>query len=127
MPAVLRHQEYRIWDTTGFTSIERDTSVPPYLSVIEPGGAIHLHTDRGWPQGNLNVRFNLMVAKPIGGEPEIDGEIVDVSTGDGWMFDATNYKHRSQSVKDGWRIVISFGFQIPAADGRLAKLGICGA
>lgn len=124
LPNVLRDLEYRIWHITDFTAAERDTFLPHYLSVNEPGAAIHPHTDPGVPAGHVNTRFNVMVNKPAGGEPVILGDIVPAETGDAWVFVATTNGHRSNKVIDGWRIVVSYGFQIPLDDARLTKLGI---
>lgn len=115
--------EYRVWDATGFTSAERDDKLPHYLSVNEPGAAIHLHTDPGRP-GCVNARFNLMIDRPVGGEPVVDEAIVPVQTGDAWTFVATTHRHRSLPVVEGLRIVVSYGFQIPTGDARLVALGL---
>lgn len=119
----IRQIEYRVWDITGFTSAERDRAIPHYLSVNEPGGAVHLHTDPGLDEC-VNTRFNLMIDKPTGGEPVVDDEIVPAQAGDAWVFIATKHSHRSLPVIRGWRIVVSYGFQIPFNDDRLASLGL---
>lgn len=122
LPREIREIEYRIWGETGFSAAERDTAVPHYLSVNEPGGAIHLHTDPGVPDSSLNTRFNLMITKPTGGEPTIEGAVVPVGTGDAWCFIASRHQHRSLPVVSDWRIVVSYGFQIPRDDARLVRL-----
>lgn len=116
--------EYRVWDASNFTASERDPIIAHYLSVNEPGGAVHLHTDPGISPDHVNVRFNVMIEKPVGGEPVIADKILPVASGDAWAFIATTYRHRSQLVVEGWRIVVGFGFQIPRGDPRLSALGI---
>lgn len=124
LPREINEIEHRVWDETGFGAAERDTFVPHYLSLNEPGGAIHLHTDPGVPDCNLNTRFNVMINKPTGGEPVIDGAAVPAGNGDAWCFIASRHKHRSLPVVDGWRIVVGYGFQIPRDDQRLVRLGL---
>ena len=77
------------------------------------GAFTHKHIDRA-PEGLVHTRCNLMIKKPlIGGDPILDDEIVYVEEGDLWLCLASMEYHSSTPIKDGERIIFSFGGLVP--------------
>lgn len=77
------------------------------------GAFTHKHIDTA-PNGLVHTRCNLMIKKPpIGGDPILDDEIVNVEEGDLWLCLASMEYHSSTPIKDGERIIFSFGGLVP--------------
>jgi len=90
-------------------------------SVVEPsyknfignnyldGAFVPKHQDNA-PDGYVHTRCNLMIKKPMcGGNPVIDGEILDVDVGDLWLCLASLENHGTTPIQGGERIIFSFG------------------
>jgi hypothetical protein len=73
------------------------------------GAFTHEHTDVS-PKGYDHVRCNLLIKKPvIGGNPVIDNEEINIDVNDLWICIASRESHKSLPIKDGERIIFSFG------------------
>lgn len=77
------------------------------------GSFIHPHRDKS-PTGYTHIRFNIMISKPEkGGEPIIDGNIVDIEENDSWMCIASKQLHQTNPViGNKRRIVLSLGILV---------------
>lgn len=77
------------------------------------GAFVHTHTDPA-PAGFAHVRCNWMIKKPpIGGDPVLDGELVQVEEGDLWLCIASMEEHGTTAIYGGERLIYSFGALIP--------------
>lgn len=66
------------------------------------------------PKDYAHVRCNLMLKKPpIGGNPIIDGEHIQVEEGDLWLCLASLEHHASEPIQGGERLMFSFGGLVP--------------
>jgi len=71
------------------------------------------HTDKA-SKGFVHVRCNVMLKKPkLGGNPIIDGEVVDVNQHDLWLCLASMEEHGSEPVYGSRRVIKSFGGLVP--------------
>lgn len=69
----------------------------------------HEHQDKA-PEGFMHVRVNWMINKPkMGGDPIINGKIIQVTEGDLWICFASEELHSSTPTKEGIRRICSFG------------------
>ncbi len=87
-----------------------------FINVVRPGGSVAEHMDsRVMHQGGTCsvVRCNIIVQMGQGGAPVIGDDALGLSAGDGWMFMASEVRHRSQEVSGGKsRIIVSMGFLV---------------
>lgn len=89
------------------------------LSLLQPGGFIHGHTD-AYPPGHRagfeHLRANIVVRlRHPSGRPVIDGEPLPVEEGDLWTFYASRTRHETHTLSGSDpRIVIGFGWSVPA-------------
>ena len=106
----------RIIDTLNLNNPTIDPMLGQIVSVIKPGGFIHLHRDlyrRPEFKDNHNLRFNIMVDRgtDISYNPIIDGKVYEVNKCDAWCFSATKYPHKTDVVSGPEnRVVYQFGF-----------------
>ena len=91
------------------------------ISLIQPGGFIHRHSDAYIPDcpghrpGLEHFRCNIVVslAHPSG-RPIIEGETLEVEEGDLWAFFASRLMHETRTVQGSQpRIVFGFGWSVP--------------
>ena len=91
------------------------------LSLIQPGGFVHPHTDAYQPgrpghrPGLEHLRCNLVVrlANPTG-QPVIAGHALPVEEGDLWVFFASKCMHETKPLQGSdARIVFGFGWSVP--------------
>ena len=69
----------------------------------------HLHKDQA-PKGYVHIRANIMLKKPkSGGDVIIDDKIYNVNQNDLWLLLASLEEHGSTSIKNGERLIYSFG------------------
>jgi len=107
---------HRIANTLQITNPIIDPMLGQIVSVIKPGGFIHVHRDLyGRPEfkDNHNLRFNIMVDRgtDISYNPIIDGKVYEVNKCDAWCFSATKYLHKTDVVSGPEnRVVYQFGF-----------------
>ena len=107
---------HRIANTLQITNPIIDPMLGQIVSVIKPGGFIHLHRDlyrRPEFKNNHNLRFNIMVDRgtDISYNPIIDGKVYKVNKCDAWCFSATKYPHKTDVVSGPEnRVVYQFGF-----------------
>jgi hypothetical protein len=74
---------------------------------------VHPHTDPA-PNEFVHARCNLMLKKPLkGGNPILDGEEIDIEQNDLWLCLASLEEHSSTPIKEGERLVFSFGGLVP--------------
>ena len=84
-----------------------------FLGFISRGGAVHAHQDPS-PLGFEHVRLNFMVSKPLGGDPVINGKILEVAENQCWLNLASLWMHESTEVQgETPRIVLSLGNLVP--------------
>jgi len=108
----------RIANTIGIEVPVIDPMLGQIVSVIKPGGFIHLHRDlypKTEHKNNHNLRFNIMVDRgdDISYNPIIDGKVYEVGKCDGWVFNATKLEHKTAIIKGPEnRVVYQFGFMI---------------
>lgn len=77
------------------------------------GACTHRHIDDS-PEGYVHVRCNVMLEKPpIGGNPILDDERVEVEVGDMWICLASLEWHASEPIQGGQRVMFSFGGLVP--------------
>ena len=91
--------------------MRRESQLGHYVSVIEPGGFVHQHTD--YVPACLHYRCNVVVQRAPGGDPIIDGDTVAVPERGMWGFDAGTHQHGTGIVRDKMRVVLGFGFLRP--------------
>lgn len=73
------------------------------------GAFTHPHMDPA-PKGYVHARCNWMVKKPkSGGDPVLDGVIVQVEEGDLWLCLASLERHGSTAISGSQRLIQSFG------------------
>ncbi len=102
--------------TFGVSDFEDEPGFKCFLGCNTEGGTVHRHTDPS-PPDKHHVRINLMISKPRnGGEPIIDGKVLDVEERDLWCFFPTVLPHESSPVVGNRnRMVISIGILVPKA------------
>jgi len=72
----------------------------------------HIHQDDA-KEGCAHIRANLMIKKPkSGGNIIIDNKIYEVEVNDLWLVIASMEQHGSTPIKDGERLIFSFGASI---------------
>ncbi|HEX4695675.1 hypothetical protein [Sphingomonas sp.] len=96
-----------------------DPAVEPifglFLSIIRSGGRVHNHHDSS-PPGTRHLRCNLFVDVPReGGRPIILRKAIDVAPRTLLAFYANEMRHASEVFDRDRRIVLSFGYTVPAA------------
>jgi hypothetical protein len=96
------------------TDFEDEPGYKCFLGCNTEGGFVHRHTDPSPPEKH-HVRMNLMISKPlVGGEPVIDGKLVEVKERDLWCFFPTVMPHETTPVVGNRRrMVISIGILVP--------------
>jgi hypothetical protein len=108
----------RIVNTLQLRNPVIDPMIGQIVSVIKPGGLIHLHRDQ-YIQPEFkhkhNLRFNIMVERGSGNSynPIIENKGYIVNRCDAWCFSATKYLHRTQTISGPEnRVVYQFGFAV---------------
>jgi hypothetical protein len=96
------------------TDYEDEPKFKCFLGCNIEGGFVRRHTDPSPPEKH-HVRMNIMLSKPIaGGEPMIDGKLVDVDERDMWCFFPGIMHHSSTPViGTKHRFVLSIGILVP--------------
>jgi hypothetical protein len=80
---------------------------------FQDGAFVHPHIDPA-PEGLVHTRCNLMLHKPAeGGNPVLDGDELDINEGDLWLCLASMELHSSTPIKNGERLIFSFGGLVP--------------
>jgi hypothetical protein len=97
--------------------LEPDCVEPMFKNLtgnhFQDGAFVHPHTDPA-PDGFVHTRCNLMLKKPKqGGNPVLDGEELNVEEGDLWLCLASMETHSSTPIKEGERLIFSFGGLVP--------------
>jgi hypothetical protein len=73
------------------------------------GACTHPHKDSA-PDGFVHVRCNVMLKKPpVGGNPILDNNSVQVEENDLWICLASLEHHSSEPINGGERVMFSFG------------------
>tara|TARA_R110000796_G_scaffold103388_1_gene212670 strand:- start:1068 stop:1556 length:489 start_codon:yes stop_codon:yes gene_type:complete len=76
------------------------------------GSFTHPHQDNA-EEGYAHIRANVMIKKPkYGGDIIIDNKFHLVEINDLWLVIASMEKHASMPIKDGERLIYSFGASI---------------
>ena len=82
------------------------------MNHYQDGSFTHVHQDDA-KEGCAHIRANLMIKKPkSGGDIIIDDKIYEVEVNDLWLVIASMEKHGSTPIKDGERLIFSFGASI---------------
>jgi len=106
------------WEDAFFEFGLRPTSIEPIFknfigNHFKDEAFVHPHTDPA-PEGFVHTRCNLMLKKPTrGGNPVIDGEEINIEQNDLWLCLASLETHSSTPIKEGERLVFSFGGLVP--------------
>jgi hypothetical protein len=106
------------WEDAFFEFGLKPTCVEPILknfigNHFKDDAFVHPHTDPA-PDGFVHTRCNLMLKKPLkGGNPILDGKEINVEQNDLWLCLASLEKHSSTPIKEGERLVFSFGGLVP--------------
>lgn len=82
------------------------------IEILEDGDYVPEHIDDNFGASGEHVRFNVLISKPLsGGEPVIDGCVIELEEGDAWSFTASQYYHSCRVVSGTKpRITASFGY-----------------
>lgn len=94
------------------------TSVEPMFKNLTgnnyiDGAFVHTHTDPA-PEGFVHTRCNVMLKKPpIGGNPILDGEEIQIEEHDLWLCLASLESHGTTPIYGGERLIFSFGGLVP--------------
>jgi hypothetical protein len=79
------------------------------MNHYENKACTHIHKDSA-PEGYVHIRANLMLEKPTaGGDIIIDDEVIQVDKHDLWLVLASLENHGSTPIKNGQRLIYSFG------------------
>jgi hypothetical protein len=94
----------------GITDLHQEPRFQNFIGNHYLDGAFtHTHSDSA-PEGFVHTRCNWMVKKPpVGGNPTLDNEEVEVEPGDLWLCLASAEKHGSTPIAGGERLIYSFG------------------
>ena len=100
-----------------------DRALGRVVSLIQPGGFIHRHTDAyhegvpGHAVGHHHLRCNIVVrCAHLSGRPVIEGSALEVHECDLWAFFASKCLHETLPLQgDAPRIVYGFGWTVPLA------------
>jgi len=92
------------------------------ISLIQPSGFIHRHTDaydHGIPGSRPerhHLRCNIVVSlQHPSGRPVIEGEALEVSERDLWVFTASRFMHQTEPLQGSSpRVVYGFGWSVAA-------------
>lgn len=77
------------------------------------GTFTHFHTDSA-PSGFLHVRCNWLIKKALqGGNPVINNKEIITDVGDLWICFASKELHGTTPIKNGERLICSFGALVP--------------
>ena len=95
-----------------------DPTVEPkfglFLSILRSGGVVHNDCDTS-PPGTRHLRCNLFLDLPDqGGRPVILRLPIDVAPRTLLAFYANQMRHASEQFEGDRRIVLSFGYTVPA-------------
>ena len=94
---------------------EVETKFGLFLSIIRTGGAVHDHRDSS-PPGTRHLRCNLFLDLPTrGARPIILGTPLDVAPRTLLAFYANEMRHSSEPFDGERRIILSFGYTVPAS------------
>ena len=101
-------------------SVPQDRILGRIISLIEPTGFIHRHTDaydHGIPGSRPerhHMRCNIVVSlQHLSGRPVIEGEALDVNERDMWVFTASKSMHQTRPLEGSApRVVYGFGWSI---------------
>lgn len=108
----------RIVDRLQLTNPVVDPLLGQIISVIKPGGFVHLHRDLYKKidyKNNHNLRFNIMVDRgdDICYNPIIEDVVYEVNKCDAWCFAASKFAHKTiPIVGPEFRVVYQFGFLV---------------
>jgi len=79
------------------------------MNHYEDNACTHVHTDPA-PKGYTHVRANVLLKKPKeGGDMIVDNQITNLEKNDLWLILASLENHGSTPIKNGERLVYSFG------------------
>jgi hypothetical protein len=77
------------------------------------GAFTHPHIDNA-PSGFVHVRCNWLIKKPEeGGNPVINNKEIITEAGDLWICFSSKELHSSTPIKNGERLICSFGALVP--------------
>lgn len=77
------------------------------------GAFTHYHKDPA-PEGFVHVRCNWLIKKPfVGGNPIINNKELHTDAGDLWICFASKEIHGTTPIKNGERLICSFGALVP--------------
>ncbi len=96
------------------TNIKKD---PFYGNILmnhyKEDAFTHIHQDES-QEGHIHVRANVMLKKPEeGGDIIIDDNTYQIEVNDLWLVLASMEKHGSTPIKNGERLLFSFGASVP--------------
>lgn len=84
-----------------------------FMSYSTKGHSVHIHQDKNPDNKHTHVRFNYLLSKPKGGDPIIEGKVINVKKDETWVCIAGNLKHGTTKITGNKpRIMISFGHYI---------------
>ena len=94
----------------GFPQFQPEPEYGNFIDVSLPSSRVPEHKDSA-PDGFVLMRCNFFLQKPdLGGDPIIDGVIVDVKEREGWCLAASRSFHSSVPVSGKKnRIILSLG------------------
>lgn len=100
----------------GITELYREPNLQNFIGNHYLDGAFtQTHSDRA-PDGFVHTRCNWMIKKPpVGGDPTLGNEVVEVQPGDLWLCLASAEYHGSTPISGGERLICSFGALVPVA------------
>ncbi len=114
VPAMFWDVRRRAISMFSVTDYEDEPGFHCFLGCNTEGGTVHRHTDPA-PPDKYHVRMNIMISKPLsGGDPIIDGKMLEVQERDLWCFFPSVMPHESTPVVGKRkRMVISIGILVP--------------
>ena len=118
LKALTRRAERCLW----LEGVPPDQILGRVISLIQPGGFIHRHTDaydHGVPGSRPerhHLRCNIVVSlQHPSGRPVIEGEALEVGERDMWVFTASRHMHQTAPLQGGdARVVYGFGWSVPS-------------
>lgn len=113
VPELCRVIRERIIHLLGLQDAPEEPRFRSYLSIIDPGGYLHPHTDKVNP-GYDHLRCNVFLSLPqVGGLPIVQDVTYPVKERSLLYFTPNRHLHWSEKAMDGQRTTLSYGFLIP--------------
>ena len=111
---VIENEKVKLAHKFGIHNWEPEPVFGNFIGCNFEGAFVHPHRDPSVKEGYTHVRINIMASKPEhGGDPIIDGEIINVEEKDSWLCISSKQMHQTNPVIGAKiRIVPSLGLLV---------------